>query len=247
MPRPGSSTAQRHVPIDVPYSSSAPTTRKTPAYAARKRERQRKRQRSGTPIAPATSRRGRTVSPASPQPIAPTAATATSDALAHERGDREAAEIDEPVRGRDEQRQVVQPVRVDAPDERADHLADRRERDDAERLRAGERGQRAERGEQHEPGQRAERELPVEADLRVDREQRREIRGARRRRTSADAHRRYWTSCQLGVGSSSSSARPPCGSWYENSADSSSKPTSSFPAFTRWSSQAPRKTSFFSQ
>ena len=27
--------AQRHVPIDVPYSSSAPTTRKTPAYVAR--------------------------------------------------------------------------------------------------------------------------------------------------------------------------------------------------------------------
>ena len=45
-------------------------------------------------------------------------------------------EEDEPVRGRHEERQVVQPVAVDAPDQRAGHLADRREEDDAERLRA---------------------------------------------------------------------------------------------------------------
>src|SRR5262249_20144182 len=31
IPSPGSSRAQRHVPIDVPYSSSAATTRNTPA------------------------------------------------------------------------------------------------------------------------------------------------------------------------------------------------------------------------
>ena len=139
MPSPGSSAAQRHVPIDVPYSSSAATTRKTPAYAARNRE----------------------------------------------------------------------------------------------RLCAGEGKQRSQGGEQQEPGQRAEGELAVQADLRVDREQGSEVRGAGGCVPPRQLHRRYWTSCQLGVGSSSRSARPPFGSWYENSAVLSSKPTSSFPSFTR--------------
>ena len=48
--------------------------------------------------------------------------------------EREAGQVDEPVRGRHEQRQVVQAVVVDAPDQRAGDLADRREADDAERL-----------------------------------------------------------------------------------------------------------------
>ncbi|HEY2372439.1 MAG TPA: hypothetical protein VGH82_07805 [Gaiellaceae bacterium] len=78
IPRPGKSRAQRQTPIDVPYSSSAATTRNTPAYTARDRERQRKMQSSGTPKAPAMSRRGRTVKPASPQTTAPTAAAATT-------------------------------------------------------------------------------------------------------------------------------------------------------------------------
>src|SRR6185437_12354458 len=56
IPRPGRSCAQRQTPIDVPYSSSAATTRNTPAYTARERERQRNTQSSGTPNAPATSR-----------------------------------------------------------------------------------------------------------------------------------------------------------------------------------------------
>ena len=60
------------------------------------------------------------------------------------RRERQAAEVDEPVRGRDEERQVVEPVVVDAPDERARHFADRGEGDDAERLGARERGERSE-------------------------------------------------------------------------------------------------------
>ena len=81
--------------------------------------------------------------------------------------ERQPAEVDEPVRGRDEERQVVEAVVVDAPDERAGHLSDRCERDDAERLRARERHERYERrgedGERHD----AEPDLGVAADLRV--------------------------------------------------------------------------------
>jgi hypothetical protein len=66
------------VPIDVPYSSSAATTRKTPAYVVRQRDRHRKTSSSGTPTAPATSSRGSTVSPAIPQTAAPTAAAQTT-------------------------------------------------------------------------------------------------------------------------------------------------------------------------
>jgi hypothetical protein len=49
-------------------------------------------------------------------------------------GEREAGQVDESVGRRDEQRQVVQPVVVDAPDERSGDFADRREADDAECL-----------------------------------------------------------------------------------------------------------------
>ena len=81
-------------------------------------------------------------------------------------------------------------------------------------------------------------------DLSVEREQAPPCRRGRHDGIPArDAHRRYWTSRQLGVGSSSSSARPPFVSRSEVRR-SSSQPTSSLPSFTRWSSQAPRKTSF---
>ena len=58
----------------------------------------------------------------------------------------------------------------------------------------------------------------MQADLCVDGEQRREIRRTREGVPTRKRQRRYCISCQLGVGSSSSSARPPFGSWYENSA-----------------------------
>ena len=80
-----------------------------------------------------------TVSPASPQRASRSPPRRPRPARATSAGEREPAEVHDPVRGRDEQRQVVQPVRVDAPDERAGHLADGREHDDAERLRARER------------------------------------------------------------------------------------------------------------
>ena len=85
---------------------------------ARLRPRQRKRSSSGTPTAPATSRCGSTVSPARPQPAAIAAATSDERArvLPQRRRDRKPGQVDEPVRGRDEERQVVQAVVVDAPD-----------------------------------------------------------------------------------------------------------------------------------
>jgi hypothetical protein len=53
-----------------------------------------------------------------------------------ERSEREPTEIHEPVTRRDERGQVVESVAVEAPDERADDLADRRDSDDRERLQS---------------------------------------------------------------------------------------------------------------
>ena len=69
------------------------------------------------------------------------------------------------MRGRHEERQVVQPVAVDAPDDRAGQLADRREEDHADHLRLVDRREPGGRGDQDAPGEHAEREL-----LRVGRE-----------------------------------------------------------------------------
>ena len=55
--------------------------------------------------------------------------------VAGERGrEREAGQVDEAVGGRHEERQIVQPVGVDAPDQGSGHLADRGEDDDPECL-----------------------------------------------------------------------------------------------------------------
>ena len=80
-----------------------------------------------------------------PQAAAPIAAAQTT-MRAGSVAQGEAAEVDEPVRRWDEQRQVVQPVVVDAPDERARHLPDRREEDDANGLCPHERRKRPECG-----------------------------------------------------------------------------------------------------
>ena len=95
--------------------------------------------------------------------------------------ERDAGQEDEPVRGRHEHRQVVQPVGVEAPDQRAGHLADRREDDHAERLRPPLNRDARQPGDEHDPGQPAERELLRVGRVVVDREQRREVGGACRR------------------------------------------------------------------
>ena len=120
-----------------------------------------------------------------------------------------AAEVDEPVRRGDEERQVVEAVVVDAPDERAGHLPTvaKATTPSACARASGASGMSA--AARTAKGQEAEPDLP-EADLRVDGEQRRQI-GRKRNDVPArgNAHLRYWSSCQLGVGRSSRSARPP--------------------------------------
>src|SRR5438552_370207 len=105
------------------------------------------------------------------------------------------------------------------------------------------RRKRARSDEENDPRQESERQLAGQLDLGIHGQQCREIRGDRSR---AD-QRLNCSSCQEGTGASSSSARSPFGSRYPKSATSSSQATSSSPSLTRWSSQAPRKTSFFSQ
>jgi hypothetical protein len=100
--------------------------------------------------------------------------------VAGERGrEREAGQVDEAVRGRDEEREVVQPVGVDAPDQRTGHLAERREDDDAERLCAPLSRYAEHHHRQHRPRQRAEEELFGVGGVAVEREQRCQIRRAR--------------------------------------------------------------------
>ena len=79
------------------------------------------------------------------------------------------------MRGRHEARQVLQPVRVDAPDEGADDFGAGRDDDHDERL-SPQRGRRVPAGEaERDPRTAAEHELTPGADLRVDREQHREV------------------------------------------------------------------------
>jgi hypothetical protein len=67
------------VPSAVPYSSSATTTMKTPAYTGC-RAHARTPIRNAQPIVPETSAAGSTVTPATPH-VAATAAAATRSAL----------------------------------------------------------------------------------------------------------------------------------------------------------------------
>ena len=73
----------------------------------------------------------------------------------------------------------MQSVVVDAPEDRACELADRREADHPDRLHAPLDRKAAQRREEHDPGDRSEPELLVEGREMVSREQRREERDAR--------------------------------------------------------------------
>ena len=126
--------------------------------------------RNAHPIVPETSLAGSTVTPATPQAAARDARREKEPVgpTREQHREREAGEVDEAVSGRDECGQVVQPVRVEAPDERADDLADGRDDDDRERLDAY--PARMERKERHEHahGEDPEQELTAMADVLVD-------------------------------------------------------------------------------
>ena len=187
--------AQRHDadrrPVQLERRDDDEHRRRTPRESATARGMRRAAART---IAPATSSRGSTVSPASPQRDEPTAATRDEPPRPDDRSEREPAQIDEPVRRRDEERQVVQPVAVDAPDERARRpratVAKRTTPITCARTIVRERPDRRDSTSQVT---HAEHELHVEPDLRVDREQHREIRRACRGVPARDGHRRYWS------------------------------------------------------
>jgi hypothetical protein len=93
--------------------------------------------------------------------------------------ERQPGDEDEPVRGRDERRQVVEPVRVDAPDDRPGHLGDGRCTDDDGDLGAPLDRKRPGGEQEHDPGEPTQDELAVEVDVAVDPEESRQIRGDR--------------------------------------------------------------------
>ena len=123
------------------------------------------------------------------------------------RRDREPdpGQIDDPVGRRDEERQIVQAVAVDAPEQRPGRLPDRRERDHAERLRSAVERHLRERRDEHGPRDDAERKLLGVVGEVVERQQRRKVRGAEDDRYGC----LNWSSCHEGTGASSSSGRPP--------------------------------------
>ena len=86
--------------------------------------------------------------------------------------------------GRHERGQVLEPVGVDAPDDRADDLGARGDHDDDERLRAEQRRDAAQRDGERDPGREAEQQLRAGVDLRVDGEQHADEREQRERAAS---------------------------------------------------------------
>ena len=84
------------------------------------------------------------------------------------------------MRRRHERRQVPEPVAVDAPDDRAEHLEAGRDADHHEHLRTPLGRERPARGDEHGGRHQTEHDLPPAADDLVDREQRDEV-GAQRR------------------------------------------------------------------
>ena len=121
---------------------------------------------------------------------------------------RQAGHEHEPVGRRNEGRQVVQPVGVDAPQNRAGQLRQRCRANDHRDLRPAFGRQRPRGDEEHDPGDASKCELAGQLDLRVDRQQRRQKRGDQ----SCANQRLNCSSCQEGTGASSSSARSPFGS-----------------------------------
>ncbi len=119
---------------------------------------------------PATSGAGSTVTPAIPHVSGD--GTGGDEKCGHarreERRQGETREVDEPVPGRHERRQVLEPVAVEAPHQRADDLAQRRDPDDSERLHAHVRRLGHEECHKHSGREDAERQLARVLDVAID-------------------------------------------------------------------------------
>ena len=82
----------------------------------------------------------------------------------------EPGEVDEPVAGRHEEREVPEPVLVDPPEDRPDHLGHRGHDHDDARLRPLHGRQVGEGDRQEAPGADAEQELEAEIGVAVERQ-----------------------------------------------------------------------------
>lgn len=113
---------------------------------------------------------------------------------------RDAAEKDESVTRRDESRQVVESVRVEAPDERADDLSERRDADDQERLDANRPRLENEQASEHRCRQEPEKKLTSVADVAVGPQARGHVRNRDDEgENGCAAHRRRFVLCALPV------------------------------------------------
>jgi hypothetical protein len=91
--------------------------------------------------------------------------------------EREPGEVDEPVPGRHVGREVPEPVLVDAPEQRPDDLAARRDDDDEHGLAPHRGGLETEQPREQGRGADAERELPPRPSVPVDPERHEDPRG----------------------------------------------------------------------
>ena len=221
-PEPGRASAHRHVPMRS--RTARARDREENADVRRRAATAKEESSSGTPTRRHVEARRHRQASDPPGRGAERRAQTTGRAGAA-RGD--ATEVDEPVR-RGMKRQVMEAVVVDAPDERARHLADRREgtttracaRTSGRAARARRRGRRA--------VTRPSRELAAEPDVAVGPEQRREVRGQHERVgqgvvIAGTGARAGWRGREL------SRARPPFVSGNVKSWRSSSQATSSMP------------------
>ena len=153
-----------------------------------------------------------------------------------ERSQGEPCEVDEPVSGRDERRQVVEAIRVHAPNERPDHLPDRCEADDGEGLQPRRLGMYRQKHHEDGRGHETENELARVPDELVDRENGDDGHDDHRERDEREAvHRRIFADASAAV--RSRDYVPACMGRY-SAHDLASCGTGGLPA-RPWSSTAP--------
>jgi hypothetical protein len=116
----------------------------------------------------------------------------------HERRHREPGEVHEAVAGRDEGGQVLEAVRVEAPDERPDHLPHRRDPDDGECLNADRSGLEKEQRAQNRCREDAEQELLSAVDVSVEPEPGRDVHRRDGHREERARHRPFFARARPG-------------------------------------------------
>ena len=126
--------------------------------------------RNAQPIVPETSGDGSTVTPASPQTPATSSRRNEEDCspIVEQRSEREAGQVHQAVSRWHERREVLEPVRVQPPDDGAHDLAGRGDDDHRQRLETHDPRLEREQAGEEQGSEHAERELPRVTDLTVD-------------------------------------------------------------------------------